>query len=195
MAIPGVPALPPGFALNAVALLGNDVIGAVLGALFGQSQWGIYDESGTPVVVAQNVVSVEYRQDWIISDYPVEQGGFMTYNKVQMPFDFRIRFSSGGSEETRQRLLDSIADIARSTELFNAVTPEATYVDVNIAHYDYRRESSRGVGLVVVDVWCTEVRETATSNFTKSASAADTINNGTVQTAPASQEQSEKVVQ
>src|SRR5215469_5882183 len=43
---------------------------------------------GLPTIfpVAASFVDVEYKQDWPISDYPVEQGGFQSYDKVRLPF-------------------------------------------------------------------------------------------------------------
>ena|ERR1039458_2521634 len=149
------------------------------------SQWGIF-LGGTPVIVADTVTSIEYKQNWVLSDYPVEQGAFETYDKVQTPRDIRVRFVAGGTEENRQALLDSVAAIAGDYNFYTVVTPEAFYPSVNVMHYDYRRTAINGVGMITVDVWCEEVRVTGTSspNQAQSASAADPINGGTVQALP-----------
>lgn len=176
----GVPPLPrsPVATVAAISLLVADAI-----SFFGLSiapRWGIFRD-GLPVVIADSVVTFDYKRDWTIANYPVEKGAFESYDKVSNPFEPRIRFAAGGSEVERQLLLDSIAAIAGTLDLYDVVTPEVIYQSANITHYDYRRSAHSGVGLLVIDVWLMEVRVTATSAFTKSASSASVQNNGIVQ--------------
>jgi len=164
---PGVPPLPrdPGAAIAAVELLVADAI-SVFG-LFDQQRWGLF-KNNLPVVVADNVVSFDFKQDYTVSNYPLEQGAFESYDKVTVPFDVRLQFSMGGSELDRQEFLQSITAIAGTLDLFDAVTPEQVYPSVNVVHCDYRRTSGSGLGLLVVDVWCLQVRVTAQTSFSSS---------------------------
>lgn len=132
-------------------------------------QWGLF-LNGAPIVIADTVVDFGYQQAWSISDYPVEQGGFESYDKVNSPFRVRIQFVSGGNEANRQALLDSIAAIGDQLTLFYAVTPEAIYPSVNVEHYEYRRTSHNGLGLMIVDVSLLEIREEQSGNFQNTAS-------------------------
>lgn len=183
--VPGVPPLPrnPLAAASSLALLVADTFGFFISS--GAPQWGIFQDS-VAVVAADSVVSFDFKQDWSIADYPVEQGAFETYDKVETPFGVRIRFATGGSDDRRQAFLDSIAAIAGDFELYDVVTPEVVYTSVNISHYDYHRRANQGNGLITVDVWLTEIRETAVTAFsnTKRPSGAEGQNGGTVQTAP-----------
>jgi hypothetical protein len=178
---PGVPPLTSYAPLGVITLLTQDAL-AFLGALFGPP-WGIF-LSGVPIIQADSVVSFEYRQEWTVSDYPVEQGAFETYDKVELPFEGKFRFSAGGSEVDRFALLQSIADIADSVTLLDIVTPEQVYPSITIYHYDYRRTATNGVGLLQVDVWCREVRVTTTTAFsnTQQPSGANAQGTGNVQT-------------
>ena len=56
-------------------------------------QWGIYLD-GEPVVDADSVVTFDYRQEWTVSDYPLEQGAFQSYDKVQTPFDVAVTITA-----------------------------------------------------------------------------------------------------
>ncbi len=120
MAIPGVPPIGAGFVVNAVTLIAGDLISTILGLL--RPPWGLYKD-GVQVVIADNVVSFDFRRDWAISDYPIEQGSFETYNKVETPFGVRLRFSAGGDVVTRQQLIDSLNAAGESLDLLDAVTP------------------------------------------------------------------------
>jgi hypothetical protein len=112
-----------------------------------------------------SVVDFEYKQDWTVSDYPVEQGGFQSYDKVQLPFDVKMRIAAGGSASNRQALLGTIDGIANAITLYDVYTPEQAYIGCNVTHYDYKRAAANGAGMILIDVWLVEVRVTATAAF------------------------------
>lgn len=161
--VPGVPSLTS-YLASAVTLLVADTIGLISSILFGP-QWGIF-LNGVPVLVADSTVSFEFRQDFPISDYPTEQGGFQSYNKVQLPADIRMRVAAGGSEFKRQAFLDSIDRVINTTDLYDVVTPEKVYLSYCFTHRDFRRSATNGVGLIIVDLWLTEVRVSSAATFT-----------------------------
>ncbi|CAN7373467.1 hypothetical protein LJR220_003330 [Bradyrhizobium sp. LjRoot220] len=181
---PGVPALPraPGFVGVVVDLLLADAL-----SIFGDnsSQWGLFVD-GVPVVTAESVLSFEFKEGATVATFPVEPpasggspGTFESYDKVMRSFDVRLRFSTGGSPEDRQALLDSARAAVRSLDLMDAVTPEATYESVNPTHWDYRRTADRGVGLLVVDIFCEQIQATASTSFTTAQSGASGIDTST----------------
>lgn len=146
-------------------------------------QWGIYSQ-GQPVVLADNVVELEYRQDWTIADYQMEQGAFESYDKVTNPFEIALAFSRGGSISDRQEFLDSIANIAGDLNLYDVFTPEVNYTNVNVRHYDYKRTATNGMGLIVVNIYVTQIRVTVTSPFTNVQNVGSNaqVNDGVAQT-------------
>ncbi len=157
--------------------------GAAMAAAMAQ-QWGLYTQDGTISVEVDNIVSLEVILEAAISDYPVENGGFASYNKVIRPFDIRLAMTRGGSVEDRQAFAKAIQDAWQSTELFNVVTPEVVYLDVNVVGVRRLVESDRGVGLMMLDVALRKVRQTARLAFvsTKDPAGAGSLNNGAVQT-------------
>ena len=88
-----------------------------------------------------------------------------------------------GSITSRSDFLAQVDRAATSLDLFTVVTPDATYPSVSIVRYDYHRERRNGVGIILVDVWCVEVRVSATTQFsnTKSSEGAAGRDGGTVQ--------------
>lgn len=178
----GVPAVNFAPAAVAPVLLTQDLV-SQFSAVFGP-QWGIF-QGGVPVITAESVIGFDFRNDWTISDYPVEGGIFESYDKVLQPFLAKVQFASGSSPTAREALLASIAAIAPTLTIVDVVTPEFTYSSANISHYDYRRKSSQGVGLVVVDVWLTQVIQQNTgvlgASQVQNPASADAQSNGTVQ--------------
>jgi hypothetical protein len=135
------------------------------------TQWGLFGGGGA-AVTADNVVAFELKKNWYLADYPVEGGGFESYDKVAVPYDVRLRFSAGYSAGNRAALLNSIDRIAGDLNLYDAVTPEKTYPNVNVTHYDFRRTADRGAGLIQLDVWLLEVRSGSSSVFGSGAQGA-----------------------
>ena len=172
MSIPGLPALSAAEAafFTVVDFVTSD--GADVPVASVSSQWGVF-LNGSPVVMADNVLSMEFRQDFRISNYPVEQGAFASYNKVQLPMEVKFRFSAGGSSANRSGMLNSIGAVIGDTNLYDVVTPDATYIGFNFTHQDYRRTAQEGAGLLSVDVWVEEVR---TASLIVSSSGTGTSN-------------------
>lgn len=169
--VPGVPALVRDVLASVpdvVQLLVADALSLFAG--LEPPQWGLF-LGGEPAVIAESVVSFEYKQRYEVASFPIEQGGFESYDKVQRPFDVRLRFSTGGSAADRDALLASARAAVASLDLFDAVTPLATYESVNPVHIDYRQTATQGVGLLVLDLFCEQVRITASSSFTNSLTA------------------------
>lgn len=153
--------------------------------------WGIFGRNGRVVVTADTVISLDFRKDWTVADYPLEQGAFASYDKVENPSETRVGFWSGGSLANRQALLRSIKAIAGDLNLYDVVTPEETFTNMNITHYDYRRVDA-GAGYVSVVVWLQQIRVTVEASLTTAQpNGASTTNDGQVQpTAPAPQQES-----
>lgn len=163
---PGVPALIR--AAGSIAAAPDDLLTSDSTTLFAGQEaplWGLFLD-GVPVITAETVVSFEFKQGYAIANFPVEEGGFESYDKVQRPFDVRLRFATGDTPAARAALIASARAACASLDLMDAVTPVATYENVNPTNFDYRQTATNGVGLIVVDVFCEEVRSTAKSSFT-----------------------------
>jgi hypothetical protein len=178
----GVPAIfrRPTQPVFTALLLVADVVSVL--RLFGPPEWGVFSDGGAPVLIPDSIVAVDIRREWRISDYPVEQGGFQSFDKVQMPGDARVRMSVSGAI-ARGPFLEQLERVAKSLDLYTVVTPDAVYPSVNITHYDYRREQRTGASLLLVDLWLQEVRVTAQTQFTntKSPEGAANVAGGNVQ--------------
>lgn len=179
----GVPPVrrAPYAAADAVLLALADA--ALVASLFTGPRWGIFDEAGAPVIVGDAVTGVEYRREYRVSNYPVERGAFASYNKVVRPFDARVTFAKGGTEAERADFLGAVGAACLSLDLFSVVTPEFTYPSANLVHYDYRRETRGGAGMLTVEIGLVEVRVVGTAQFSKARTpgGADAVDGGTVQ--------------
>jgi hypothetical protein len=131
-------------------------------------KWGIYNKAGVRILTPDSVISFSFLNEYRISDYPVELGGFESYNKVATPFDARLVFTKGGTVADRKSFLDLLDAIIISLELFDVVTPEKAYINANIIRYDYERASRSGVSLLSVAIFLREIRAAAQTTLSSS---------------------------
>jgi hypothetical protein len=87
--------------------------------------------------------------------------------------------------------LNSVDELAASFDLYSVVTPEYTYTDVTLEHFDYQRTATNGNKLLTVELGFMEIRVIEASTFSNTAepSGADAVNSGTVQTQDAAPSQ------
>ncbi|MDE2434741.1 MAG: hypothetical protein KGM49_00640 [Sphingomonadales bacterium] len=150
------------------------------------NKWGIYTAGGKLALEADTIVAVGFDGEYRIADFPIEEGGFESYDKVALPFETRVVMTKGGDRAARQEFLTALDDLRSDLKLYNVVTPERTYLNVNVARVSLDRTREQGAGLVTIEVRLREIRQNATASFskTKEPASADTVNNGAAQATP-----------
>lgn len=184
--VPNAPGVPP--VLRDAANSFDDTLSALTGDAIdllatGSSLWGVFDDAGSLVLDPDNIVSVEDNADRRISTYPIEEGGFESYNKVAVPFEAHVIMTKNGTIDEKSEFLDTVNDLLNSLDLFSIVTPEQTFTKVNFVHTDKSRRAYQGATLLTVSLGFMEVRESATASFSnsKEPSGAAVVNDGPVQ--------------
>lgn len=194
--VPNLPGVPPlaSYGVGVVALASTDAANVLRAFL--PPAWGIYID-GLPIVApslalasvaptlatastvaalfgAPNIVPVIastveffYSADSPISTYPQEEGAFQSYDKVQMPFEIRMKIACSGSISQRQSFQNTLEGLRSSTRLVSVLTPDRVYLNCNCKHVEFPRRADRGVQLIVADVWFEQVRFTSTADFTQ----------------------------
>lgn len=156
--LPGVPALNRssssfvGAALNVVSqILPNNLFG---------TKWGIVDtKTGKALLEPDSFVNFEYREERKIPNYPIEGGGFQSYNKVALPYDVRVTVTcSGNGKMKKGAFLIAVNDMLNGLTLVDVVTPDATYTSTNLIHADYRKEARQGATLIIYQLFFQKVR-------------------------------------
>jgi hypothetical protein len=154
------------------------------------SLWAIY-ATGTSNVAIQpdSFLGIEMRGEARISDYPVEQGAFDTYNKVQVPREIRLKLACSNDAMARGDFLEQLESMKESIDIYDISTPDQLYQSFTLTHFDYSRRSTNGVSLIVADCWFEEVRQTGSATYSQnnsssvqsnSPSANDPVDSGTV---------------
>lgn len=177
----GVPPIPRS-PLFPVAATVRAVVSIAQGMLWQAShvdtQWGIWDAFGTPLADPAKFTGfggfaldalglgsrlstdgVCYSKETRVCDFPVERGGFASYNKVELPAEPAVTLALSGSEDDRATFLNAIDEACKSTALYSVVTPEVVYIDYTVESYDYERRNSKGATLLIVTLNLKEIRQ------------------------------------
>lgn len=190
---PGVPAivrpLSSAIASSPVLAISLGTISGILGQSLQQApRWGIFTAAGAqlgiatagnPVVnalatqvtgIASAVLSTlgfEFVKESRVSDFATEGGLFTTYNKVRTSNNPTVMLALSGSESDRSYFLKALEEACDSTDAYNIVTPERTYVNYTIERITGpQRRASNGVTLLIVEVTLKEIRTVSASYAT-----------------------------
>ena len=124
------------------------------------SSYGIFDPlTGGTVLDYDTFVEVKYEDKFKVSDFPVEQGAFATYNKVRHAAVSHVRLAITDDPARRGAFIVGLATLAASTRTVNIVTQDATYLNQTLESYAIVRAPQHGWGKVIADLAFIEVRE------------------------------------
>jgi hypothetical protein len=184
----GMPKIPNFIPKNVLTSVGISLGGAALiNGVFGKT-WGIVNQFGVPVVLADNVVSFNYDAGCSISKYPVEQGSFASYNKVNNPSMASVQMTKGGdSVLSRSLFITQIEALLKSTLSFHIITPEYVYLNYQIIGINKARSAQDGATLIRVNLDLEEVLEAKVDydiEEVKAPSDANTVDGGAQESKP-----------
>jgi len=137
--------------------------------------WGLFDADGVQALQPDTFLGIEFRNSSRLSDYPLEQGAFESYNKVANPFDLVVGMAIGGSEAARTDFLARLRAMEDDLNLYTLVTPEEVFESVNLERYDYSRKQHNGATLLTVNLYLKEIRINLKSEYVTSPEDAPTV--------------------
>lgn len=189
--VPNLPGVPPVFRSAANPLTAAPGTGSTpltrdaAMAVPPSTAWGLYTDKGALALQVDSIVAIEPNREFRISDYPVEQGGFASYNKVATPQELRVTVAKGGTNADRNAFLTVLDTLVVATGLYNVVTPDTAFVNFNLVRYDYRRNAGNGATLLIVELQMIEVRQSVQTKYvdSKAPNGADLRQDGPVQPA------------
>lgn len=115
--------------------------------------WGVFDSNGNQVITPDSVMDFNYRAEWSISDYPVQDDAFASFNKVRHPSEMVVRMVKGSSLQARADFENQCNAVAESLNRFTILTPERTYIGVNVLRHEVSRRERRGANYIEADLF------------------------------------------
>lgn len=168
--VAGVPAvLRAGAQVFDTLTLGFLGAGDLVNSIIGSEPilWGVLKSDGKPIATYDSVVSVDYREDSRIADYPIEEGSFASFNKVHNPYLKQVLISCGGSIERRAAFQVDLRAAQKSLELYTVITEDGTFNNCNLAAIDWARTVQDGAHIIKAYCEFREVRIRGTTAFSK----------------------------
>ena len=168
----GIPKLLKGVARATVATLLSNTLGKLYDFFVVPPKWGIYlPGTSTKAISVSSVIAMDIAGAADVSDYPIEQGSFVSYNKVVLPDVFQFRIAQDGFEANRTSLLDWLQRVKNGLDVFDVVCPEFVYPNATLIRYTIRRTAGNGASMITADCVFQQVREKpakySTSNTAK----------------------------
>ena len=121
--VPGVPQLARN-ASNSVIDAAHSIVGVIdsltgdfnqltqdgpgVSSMSDAPRWGLFDSGGGLVITPDSFLGVEAAKDYRDATYPIEEGKFGSYNKVEIPFVGKVTYGKGGSDADRTQFLTDI---------------------------------------------------------------------------------------
>lgn len=193
----GVPALlGQSVGAGVTASASTTVASMVDAALLAQAerQWGIFTQDNRPVLTSGHVRALGVQSQCRIADAPLQDGSFLSYNKVRVPGLYEVEMLCDGSSmelgsasvlgdllgavgmsglsstlQTRALFMAALDSLVADLGLYHIVMPEAVYANVNVTGYRLRREARQGVTLLLAELSVQEVRLSASATVVGTA--------------------------
>ncbi len=125
-------------------------------------EWTILNESGQRPIRFTSFFDLAYSGGGKALSYPLEEGAFAKYNKVQNPGGLKVTLGMQGSEADFDEALRSLDFYRKETEKLCIATPAACYDGYTLESYSYQRAVNSGAGMLVVELTLVEVKEVET---------------------------------
>lgn len=117
----------------------------------------------------QAMLEMSTTEDSDLPSEPIEQSSFATYNRVIEPIDIKCRLGLQGTPAELQSTLDKLSDLRKGMDKLTFITPSASYQNLMLQGFDYRKDDHTGHNVLLVDLSLVEIREVATAKTTTSA--------------------------
>ena len=147
---------------------GGFSVGGLLSLFASKPQYIVKGENGD--LEFQSMLEISVNEDSSLPSEPIEQSSFASYNRIVEPLDVKVRLGIQGYPSKLQSVIDRLSDMRKGTEKVSLITPSASYEDLMLQGFDYRKDNHSGHNVLIVDLTLKEVREVPTILTTSSVS-------------------------
>lgn len=150
-----------------IATQALNVAGTLYRAISGH--WDIFDADGKRLLEFDTFFSIDAMSDAQVTQAPVENGSFASYNKQIAPTRSTVVLGYTGSSLVRSAIIKKCEALIAGTDLVSIVTPDRTLLDMSLVGMDYSYRAEHGMDRLVVALVFEEVRQVAAEYTTTSA--------------------------
>ncbi len=128
-------------------------------------EWTLLDAQGGTAVAFTSFIELDVTNSGQVTSYPVEEGGFINYNKTQSPLEIRVTLGFQGSNSDFERVLAQLDEYRREAVTLAVSTPSALYESMTLQSFSYKRGLQNNAGMLVTELNLTEVRQVAPQSY------------------------------
>ena len=140
-----------------IATQALNVAGTLYRAISGH--WDIFDADGKRLLEFDTFFSIDAMSDAQVTQAPVENGSFASYNKQIAPTRSTVVLGYTGSSLVRSAIIKKCEALISGTDLVSIVTPDRTLLDMSLVAMDYSYRAEHGIDRLVVALILEEVRQ------------------------------------
>ncbi len=121
--------------------------------------WDVLDEGGSSVLSFTSFLDSTFKGEAKAVEQPVEEGSFATYNKVISSRPMTFTLALEGDDGTLTGELETLEELRVTASKCQVVTPYGISPMGTLTNYDYTHKRESGLGMIVVALTLTEIRE------------------------------------
>ena len=138
----------------------------LLGLSASKPQYIIKTESDR--IAFKSMLEMNAEENSSLPSEPIEMSSFATYNRIIDPVNAKCRLALQGSDAEIQSTLNKLSELRKGLEKLTLITPSASYSNLMLQSFDYRKDNHTGHNVLIVDLTFIEVREVASFLTTSS---------------------------
>ena len=150
-----------------IATQALNVAGTLYRAISGH--WDIFDADGKRLLEFDTFFSIDAMSDAQVTQAPVENGSFASYNKQIAPTRSTVVLGYTGPSLVRSAIIKKCEALIAGTDLVSIVTPDRTLLDMSLVAMDYSYRAEHGIDRLVVALIFEEVRQVLAEYSSSSA--------------------------
>lgn len=131
-------------------------------------------ETAAPVIGSndgiafQAMLEMSATENSNLPEEPIEQGSFANYNRTIESKVLTCRLGLQGEPSEIQSTLDKLTELKEGTDKITFILPMASYENLMLESFDYRRDDHTGHNVLIVDLRLKEIREVENQKTTSS---------------------------
>lgn len=154
-------------------------------------RWTIYDsETQKQICYFDSFERFAYLQKNSIVQYPIEQGSFASYNKLNNPANIGVVLTKSGFNLnlgegvfSKEKFIDDLNSYSNGVKKVDIVTPSKTFLSYSIESMSFSNAIEEGSDILIVTLEIKEIRELVASQdtiapFPKTTNSFNTIDGG-----------------
>lgn len=167
--------------LNYVTDKIKDLKRSINSAIYGK--WDIVDnESKETICSYDTFFGFEFSSSSTLPSYPIQNGSFRNYNKVNNPNNLRVSIAVSGNKSVLKTAIELLSKYNEGTQLVDVVTPFKTFISYNLTNMNYELKSGEAVSRLTIEFDIYEIRQsTVAFSNVSSPNFSNNVNGGKVQ--------------